>query len=610
MHYDGVAHRNRLAGGLVSSPRTYATFGLLLAGLFASTWASPGLCLETGRTWSPMDVARIPGYLQLVPSRLDLGRDGRPMVYLSARGGLPNSQHVLGWNDSVWVSIGQLGYETAFLQPVVSMGARDRLLWQTYDELYLPVPPYFGTYLVTGEFSEGQYEATDTVAIVAAADWAYSGAITDKREWILKSDYVGIGSSAVRGWTREPEGDWDEFRLPGTGLKGVSVAPVNDTTAIAVWVDLGGPLRWAWLHGIAWVDGGTIPGALAGYPLGPHFRRSPSGRLWLVWSTDEDFLQMASFAGGAWAAPETLRCTKLVPGTYASKESRPSRDNWERPVVAWVEHDTRRGYLGTVCLSVPTATGYSSENLPGTSGAIYAEALRDSLGDVWLIWTTWGDGVLWQHSHVSAVARQVAIEGRGNRQALVWSLDEPAPGSWWTILRSRGEGAFEAVGRVQAGDGLDLSWPLNEGPSSMGRGGVRLGVQDVGRLSFAPRRYKVQRECLDANYRWESEEVAWPPQLAVHPPQVPRPRLKPVQSPWGPHAALEVEDAAAGRLEVALFDLQGRRVLTRFLESPRDGHAEFSLEPSEHPLAAGVYFARVRDAEGRWSDAVRTVVLR
>jgi hypothetical protein len=73
---------------------------------------------------------------------------------------------------------------------------------------------------------------------------------------------------------------------------------------------------------------------------------------------------------------------------------------------------------------------------------------------------------------------------------------------------------------------------------------------------------------------------------------------------------MEIDDATPGRVEVALYDLQGRQVHTETIAVTAEGRLQFSLDRAGRPVPSGVYFARVRDASGAWSAAVRAVVLR
>lgn len=219
---------------------------------------------------------------------------------------------------------------------------------------------------------------------------------------------------------------------------------------------------------------------------------------------------------------------------------------------------------------------------------------RDRNGDAWLIWDLLRVGITrFTHTYVSATTSPPTITGTRRHRVLNWTLSEPAPETWWAVLRARGRGEFEQVTRVRAGPTLDMSWTDDSPPA--------------GQL-----RYKIRRESVDTRYLWESEEARWPagqekPRLRLALPGPIRPQVD-----VAPAVTLELEGAASGPLEVTLYDLQGRLVLRQQPESGGTGpdtiRLDFSL--AERPLTPGVYFIRVQDAAGRSSDALKIAVLK
>ena len=168
-----------------------------------------------------------------------------------------------------------------------------------------------------------------------------------------------------------------------------------------------------------------------------------------------------------------------------------SRDPGEYPVIVW---DADYYASSQVMISFPTPTGYSrGELVPGSYGGVLPSIVRDHNADVWLTWWEERRATWWTHTytHATATATKLLVDGHGRKRTVVWSLDEPAPESWWAVLRSRLEGPFEVVARVQAGDGLMINWTDDSPPA--------------GYL-----RYKVRRECLDTRYAWESAAVSVP----------------------------------------------------------------------------------------------------
>jgi hypothetical protein len=274
-----------------------------------------------------------------------------------------------------------------------------------------------------------------------------------------------------------------------------------------------------------------------------------------------------------------------------------SRDGGEYPVIAWDAQDIRA--LNTICVCVPTDSGYGvAEELEGVVGGLPTVA-RDRNGDVWVAWWWYGESASWMHSHATATAGTPRIEGAGRHRRVAWTLSEPAPETWWAVLRARGSEGFEPVARVRAGPGLEMSWSDTSPPAGL-------------------LRYKIRRESVDTRYLWESEETRWPTRTA-------RPHLRVVASvpvrtsgsvepgrPWLGDGRLEFTDATPGPVEVRLYDLQGRVVMRERGEAGATGAGAvpFRLRAVSPPPPNGIYLAVLRDASGRMSNAVKIVVLR
>jgi hypothetical protein len=77
-------------------------------------------------------------------------------------------------------------------------------------------------------------------------------------------------------------------------------------------------------------------------------------------------------------------------------------------------------------------------------------------------------------------------------------------------------------------------------------------------------------------------------------------------------SGFELSDAEAGAFDVHVYDVQGRLV-HRQHELAATGEARvfrLGLEVRGSGLQPGIYFVRARDALGRESNVVKTVVLR
>jgi hypothetical protein len=119
-------------------------------------------------------------------------------------------------------------------------------------------------------------------------------------------------------------------------------------------------------------------------------------------------------------------------------------------------------------------------------------------------------------------------------------------------------------------------------------------------------RYKIRRECLDTRYQWESEAAAWPTLSRV-------PVLLGPPTPiiFEERLTLGVTEVEPGPLVLRLYDVQGRVVLEQ-REQADTGTLTLALDlkGSLRALTSGIYFAQVRDAASRLSNAVRLVILR
>lgn len=560
-----------------------ATLGVTVISLLVT---APAIALPAGRAWVPMDTTKVPGHTRLYPNGLDLDSLGRPLLVAVSAGGIGYDVHALGWRDTTWSLLATLGYPTAYFYPAISTGTSFPLVWQTLDQIYRPGLLYPLTYLLMGRLETGSFVEPDTIAEVWAGGFAYAGAASPRRRWAVKHDYT----NGLRLWYSDTLRSWHGLSLPGSGNYGVTAAPLGDTTALVVWTGSREGVRWGVLDGTAWADGGLIPGAIqSGLEGDPRLRISPDGSMVLGWSTDDAFVMLATYAAGQWTSAESLSCPKHLAGQYLSRAFALSRDSSERPVVAWIEHNVDRGFMGTLCVCVPSDSGYPrGEEVPGTDDAWNLATVRDANEDVWLVWQTEFDGMFWTHTHVTASAASPRFEGSTDRPRLSWTLSEPAPGSHWTVERATGTGAFEPVWRARAGPGTSMGWLDSNAP-----GGEVL-------------RYRIRRECLDVRYQQVSAESAWwprGPSLGL--------TLTGAQPSDG-ELELLVVGAETGALELRVFDLQGREVAREraYANGAGQDRLRLSLQRPGESLPSAVYFVRVTDRTGRRSATLKAVVVR
>jgi hypothetical protein len=240
-------------------------------------------------------------------------------------------------------------------------------------------------------------------------------------------------------------------------------------------------------------------------------------------------------------------------------------------------------------VAFPTESGWTDgEEIPGSENMFLTPLVaRDRNGDVWATWRMRDFTTnRWTHTYVHATCSPPVVAGEGRSRVLTWTLSETAPESWWAVLRSRNGGAFEEIARVQAGRDLNVAWADDSPPT---------GVL----------RYRIRRESVDSRYRWESEEATWPAGAN-------RPLALTHAGPAGLEGDLELTGADAGLIEVRIYDIQGRLILTQRSAAGGSGRdtLRIDLEGGGRNFGAGIYFATVRDASGRVALPLKLVLLK
>ncbi|MGH7730797.1 MAG: hypothetical protein ACRENJ_06035, partial [Candidatus Eiseniibacteriota bacterium] len=220
---------------------------------------------------------------------------------------------------------------------------------------------------------------------------------------------------------------------------------LDDTTALVAWADVDGySVRLGLLRGSTWELGPFYRDFL---PYRPQFRRRPSGGQWLAWGTTRPHIALASYRDGVWSPADSLHCAYRDGLTYhLTNTPDMSRDDGEYPVIAWDAQDSRA--LNTICVCVPTDSGYGvAEELEGAAGhGGLPTVARDRNGDVWVAWSWFFDTVSWLHTYNRATASTPAIVGAGRNRVVTWTLSEPAPETWWAVLRARHGGTLREGG--------------------------------------------------------------------------------------------------------------------------------------------------------------------
>ena len=214
------------------------------------------------------------------------------------------------------------------------------------------------------------------------------------------------------------------------------------------------------------------------------------GGLWLLW-TERHWVHVSCYRDGRWSRGDSLVSTHPPGQTFWAAWCDASRDTAERPVLVWSDRGYGYTYRDVACIAWPIDSGWTpGEEIPGSENAVIPTVTRDLNVDVWVAWSPLGLGLgdFYLHTYTRATANNVRVEGVGRRRWLAWTLSEPAPETWWAVLKSDRGGESTPVARVQAGPGLEMSRADDSPPAGHPR-------------------YKVRRECVDARYQWLSPEA-------------------------------------------------------------------------------------------------------
>lgn len=419
---------------------------------------------------------------------------------------------------------------------------------------------------------------TDTVAHTGEEYLIESAAVVGpRRRWVTISDHAKVHLY----WSDGPAA-WREADIGLPYGYAVGVASLDDTTTLVAWTNPSG--MWCGiLRGEQWTPTGLIIGR---YPYRVRLRSRPSGGQWVAGATAEPHIEVKRYLDGTWSAPESLIAPYRSPRRGAiTMDVDLSRDGGEYPAVAWDYQNYYTGEEG-VCACVPTDSGFGACDDLGGNGGLPMIA-RDRNGDVWVAWWGYGITASWLHTYTRATASTPVVMGAGRNRVVAWQLSEPAPETWWAVLRARDEGEFEPVARVRAGASAAMSWRDGSPP----RGVLR---------------YRIRRESVDKRYEWVSGIAQWPRKC-----RKPLP-LTLVSAAGSSRIELSLEGAVVGLVELQVYDLQGRSVMRQDVTVRGASQERLSLDlsSSDRRLPAGVYFARVKDISGAESNAVKLVVLR
>lgn len=548
------------------------------AAIFAGAVATAAL---PGRKWLPVDTLEVSDHSWIAPQEIWADTSGRPVLVAEGLGGIGQRLLGLTWSGDAWEQDWTAPYGTAFARRGPAPTGRIPLFWQGIEyRKGLPLGTYAS--LTAVDYAHAGLAVPDTVAWVWAGDFTYAGAASPLRRWVAKGDYGDL-----RVWYSDTVGLWREVDVPGRGDQGDAIASVDDTTAIVVWMDFLRDGGWGIVRGSTWEGVQLLPihDGASGAPLLRHRR---AGGHWLAWCTDNAYVVVSHLDSirGEWSEPESLQCAYRNPGTYYSKSVHLSFDDHNYPVASWSSYNGDNG-SEEICVCVPSDSGFTvADNLVGSEDGLLPVATRDRNDDVWVAWWKYYDGMFWTHTYTVATCSAPRITATAGQTSVAWTLSEPAPGSYWAVLRASGEGSFEEVARVKASSSLEHSWADTSTPP----GTVR---------------YRIRRECIDRAYEWLSPEGRWPASESGL-------RLVRISShPSTQSVDFDILDAAPGPIEIRLLDLQGRErgQFDRIASGLGVDRLQIPLA-TEPGLKSGIYFLRVRDSSGAVTKAEKVVVLR
>jgi len=466
-------------------PRARTLTALALILVAALTAPVPGVAEPLpGRSWTAVETTLVAGYTGLLPDFMYLDDAGAPLVYANTVGGLGRNFFALRWADSAWVPKWSFGFGTAYARRVHAPPGRRLIVFE--GNRAVPGFERRVGVILTEDLGNG-YAAFDTVTHTdPAGSFDYAAAFSSRRKWAAFQDYLDL-----RLMYSDTLHVWREIEVPGRGDAGIALAAEDDTTALLAWGENFHPVRWGYVRGTRFEEGPPPPNREWSSWL-PVIVPRKDGGFWMAWSTDENHISMARLHGTEWVAWERLDCNYQPPGNYytIAPPELVARDS-VLVAIGWSGWASQT-YRHELCLTCASESGFPlATQLVSTPDAAPPRLAADRNGDVWVAWFTEAlRGMYWYHSYVRATAASLTAIGSTAARTVRWTLSEPAPGSWWAVLRAPPGGAFEEVARVPAGDGVEVAWRDDApAPDTL--------------------RYRVRRESVDRRYEWLSDETVW-----------------------------------------------------------------------------------------------------
>ena len=322
---------------------------------------------------------------------------------------------------------------------------------------------------------------------------SYSAAVGLHRKWVVeRDDFIN------RAFYSDSFNHWVEVTISGVGNNGICVGAVDDTTALIVWASDQDGVHWGLLSGSAWNPASTpLYGGIAGrLSYEPRAVPRADGGLWVGWPTNHPYVILTSYKDGSWGPLDSLNCdyrSKIRPEMRYSDSFQISRDGGTYPAIAWEAFDGSVG-AEAVCVSVPTDSGWTTaDQIDNDREGMLPTVCRDGNGDVWVAFGRFAGGVdvRWAHTYTKSFASTPIALNQDGQHFVSWVLTEPSPETWWAVLRSQDESAFQSIARVRATNSPAMSYLDTDGLSG-----------DIG--------YRIRRESVDKRYEWLSDPSDFP----------------------------------------------------------------------------------------------------
>ena len=564
--------------------------------LVAVMLISPALAraVPVGKQWSAPEVLGVSGHQLIAPDRFEPLRDGRLELVVRGMGGVLGIRgYGMLWSDSLWVQRWAFNSTYHVFWPTHTPLDRQMLLWNTQGQR---VDDYYA-YLATADVDPNGLIATpDTIAKVAFGAWVYSGTSWGRTRWaaVRDNDFSVLGfPEHLKIFRKQGDGPWKLMGDTGlTGRSGISIVALDSLCVLLLSSEFHGGIHWGYLRDTVFSEQ-ALPLGSNPLSLWPRVTTDASGGVVAGWQEApfdrlNDRVVIRRYREGHWSAPEDVSIRLPDPNQYFIDDVQLDAAGGAGPAIAWSGYSPNHvDAADFLWVSIPSDSGVGvGERLESTRGGVNPTIVRDEYGDVWLAWWRYLEaGCFWMHTYTSAVPSSPSVFETLGRPTISCALSEPAPESWWGILRGVGAGPMEQVATVRAGQASSIVWT------------------DTTALPSGPLRFAVERLCRDKRYVLRTAEAEWLPPTSHLGLQLRS------ANPAAARVELELTGARSGLVRVRLLDLQGRQVAEVSSQANGSGRDVLTLVLPPQ-LRSGLYLIRVLGADGADSAPKKLVVLR